>query len=91
MKAQTTALQLQAKNLKIQNDLLEKQLTLMAMEKIHLLEKIREEQMKKWADQRMKVVDPKAIAMLNRLLKEGLKPIDKEIEEIKKIQRESDK
>jgi len=89
MKAQTTALQLQANNLQIQNNLLEKQLKLSSMEKLHLLEKIREEQMKIWAERKV-MGDPRAGALYDRLLKESLKSIEKEIEEIKKIQRESE-
>ena len=89
MKAQTIALQLQAENLQIQNSLLKKQLKLSSIEKLHLLEKIRDEQMKRWVEQKMMVGDPKVSAFYDRLLMEGLKPIEKEIEEIKKIQRES--
>jgi len=87
MKAQTTALQLQVKNLETQNKLLEKQLKLSAMEKLHFLEKIRDQQRERYERWKM-MADPKTKALLDRSMEQLLEPIAQEIEGVKKIQRE---
>lgn len=87
MKAQTTALSLQVKNLEAQNKLLEKQLKLSAIEKLHFLEKIRDQQIERYQSWEM-MADPKSAAFLRRSREQLLEPINQEIEGVKKIQRE---
>lgn len=87
MKAQTKALSLQVKNLEAQNKLLEKQLKLSAMEKLHFLEKIRDQQIERYQRWEM-MADPKTVALLRKSREQLLEPINQEIEGVKKIQRE---
>lgn len=87
MKAQTTALQLQVKNLEAQNNLLEKELKVSAIEKVHFLEKFRDEQMKTYENLKT-MAEPKFIPFLDRLRDQTCEYIIQEIEEIKRIQRE---
>ena len=87
MKAQTTALQLQVKNLEAQNNLLEKELKVSAIEKVHFLEKFRDEQMKRYENLKT-MAEPKFIPFLDRLRDQTCEYIIQEIEEIKRIQRE---
>ena len=87
MKAQTKALSLQVKNLEVQNKLLEKQLKLSAIEKLHFLEKIRDQQKERYTNWKM-MADPKTAALLERSFDQLLEPINREIEEVRSIQKE---
>ena len=87
MKAQTTALQLQVKNLELQNNLLRKELKLLAMEKRSFLTKFNQEQIDRY-DNLKQTADVDAIPLLEEIKQRSCEDIRKKIKEIDELEKE---